>query len=602
MSLLRLNRLFKRYLVLGFLGIRRSPSQHKQWEAGCRILDLTKENARPEFLWCPVSEIGHYPPLSQVGRRPGKLVTRSKPKRRTFREMEPIGLSDMLPITWSVDVELFQKNEMRHVTWGQQDTYFLYENSSGQRIAIPSYELSRFYCGVVPNLIDTVFEAGVNSKGSTEHLFEPDQTRVEERRFIVAPRRSFASISSILQIAVLVTDEEMLWIFQNALHQMKSQLRVADNTAFVVVPAKPAHLTLDGRFIPSPDGSTEVFFANRLVSDHRPRPVDEIEIHYPFAAFPPRPDEQKEPDPEGNPEDRLPDLFGPDTNLGRHKLASMKKIFVSSLANQFSTNMPSWAKTKLEYHYRDASPGLGGELRDRSGMPRRNGDASEATVSQTSSSGTVPQIRHVALSEPRSPEDIEDRERVPSEFVKEFPSTGMSQELVDASAMTKKLRAFLYAGIELLNWQDTPLSPNVAGEREQGSVLVLPEDWGGVAGLNRRRDSRRIMALPLLTNSQLVWAVEIERRAHYEKMSIGIFSSQKSGADAWDLLNNVIFNMCRRSVTRKASDEWGLWPEADYTDVRLTKLIHSPRRSDPGTLAADLLLKALQLAGASLSP
>lgn len=134
---------------------------------------------------------------------------------------------------------------------------------------------------------------------------------------------------------------------------MKEALRTEDMAAFMINPSMTRDLTIDGKYVEmtdeSNDGSpTKVFVGLRIVSDMRERPVDEIEVHYPFAAFPPRTDErEKESADEGEADERLPDLLGPDTEIGRRQLPGKRKIYVPSLRNKFTTSMPAWKKTKL---------------------------------------------------------------------------------------------------------------------------------------------------------------------------------------------------------------------------------------------------------------
>lgn len=492
------------------------------------------------------------------------------------------------------------------MSWQQVTPDVLLEDRAGNRVAIPTFELGRFYCGLVPDLLDTFFESGMTPEGSMELLFNPEKTEIVGRRLEIAPRRSFCSVSAILQIAMAISDREILFHFQRGLAQMKEQLRVNDAWPFLVVPILPMDLTLEGRSFPFSDpvtgASVRVFAAMRVVSDLRDRSVDEIVVHYPFALFPRRLESRPDDENLDQTDDRLPVIFGPDTEIGRRLLPGKRTVFVPSLFSRFTTSAPRWRKTSITYAYREPSVPPGEALPPRTRTGRGASEAPEASISQATSQGAVPQARNRTMRERRYAYKPEERDRVASEFLKGLPAETLTSERIEASSSPKAFRVFLEAGVELFEWQDTRLSPNIAGEVGEGTAMVLPESWGGIAGSTRARAPRRIIALPLLIGSVFVWTVEIERRAHYEKMSVGLFASQRGDMDPLDLLNSVMYKICRRTARKQDREHLGLWPNADYLDVRLMSLTHAPLRRYPQTLAADLLDRAIALVSASRSP
>jgi hypothetical protein len=173
---------------------------------------------------------------------------------------------------------------------------------------------------------------------------------------------------------------------------------------------------------------------------------------------------------------------------------------------------------------------------------------------------------------------------------------------VSSASLTPGLRTFFRAGVELMNWQDEALSPNIPHQAGDVVVYELPPEWGGIARTGAGGGPRRIGALPFAFENGFVWAIEIERRRPDEHLAIGIVSAIREVADEITLLNAVLHAVCRRSARKRGDDPRGTWPDAEFLDVRLASVRHTRERAHPINLATKLLERSRYLLRPSDGP
>ena len=605
MSLIRLNRLDRRFLLTGYDRVRRSPTQFDQWEVRATIIDVEDSANTVTPLWCPFSDLGRVPPYQLLGRRSGTIVRSSKPKRRKLKNLRLLRQSTGLGETESkCTVDLFQPHQTHEKQWSSRFRYLIFEDARGEKIVMDRAEAGRFYFSLVGLIAQGAFRGALGSTNQIGHLIDWEASGLTQVGLVIAPRRSYCGLASVLQIALLMADHEFERTISNAGATMHLSLDEHGEALLAANPTELLDLLVEGQTKPFrfDDGTVgDAFVVTRIVSDNRPPPPQPILVRYPFAAFPVRTGEKLNPDCADidDTESNNGSFVGPNTQITRDVLPNDRTIRLGSVHNRFSTKLPAWSKAQMRYEWRASTDDIGSGY--RRAFSQRSPIKTEAAWATTArggrdAKGGIPRIETGSDFGDKTGIVHEERVREARSFVIEPASAELQSRVEPLEGAHEMLRTFLAAGIEIINWQWPEFCPNIPGEGGQGLLLTLPAEWGGIASRTREGQPRRIAALPLEFRTSLVWAVEIERRVSYEQYSMGLIAVPRDGISEWPLLNDVLFTVCQRSSELRGGGDKGLWPDADYTDVRLTPLIHSPNRSNPEVLGGDILDRASFLA------
>lgn len=605
MSLIRLNRLDRRFLLTGYDRVRRSPTQFDQWEVRATIIDVEDSANTVTPLWCPFSDIGRVPPYQLLGRRSGSIVRSSKPKRRRLKNLRLMRQSTGVGETaGQCTVDLFQPHQTYVKQWSSRFRYLIFQDARDEQIVVDRAEAGRFYFSLVGLIAQGAFRGALGSTNQLGHLIDWDTSGLYQDGLVIAPRRSYCGLASVLQIALLMADQEFERTISNAGATMHISLDEHGEALLAANPTDPLDLLVEGQTKPFrfDDGTVrDAFVVTRIVSDNRPPPPVPILVRYPFAAFPVRPDEKLNPDGADidDTESNNGSFVGPNTQITRDVLPSDRTIRLGSAHNRFSTKLPAWSKAQMRYEWRASTDDIGSGY--RRALSQRSPIKTEAARATTArggrdAKGGIPRIETGSDFGDKTGIVHEERVREARSFVIEAASAELQSRVEPLEGAHEMLCTFLAAGIEIINWQWPEFCPNIPGEGSQGLLLTLPAEWGGIASPTRDGQPRRIAALPLEFRTSLVWAVEIERRVSYEQYSMGLIAVPRDGVSEWPLLNDVLYTVCQRSRELRGRDDKGLWPDADYTDVRLTPLIHSPNRANPEVLGGDILDRASFLA------
>lgn len=593
MSFLRLNELPGKYLLITYTQLRRSPIFNSLWEVGAAVVDVGAPDTPLDLVWVPVSEIGRYPVGSLIGARPGKVV--GKKRRLSLTGLTYSGLSEPLQEEdVGYELDLFQPREHRTFSWPKSTCYLRYV-SGRTSVLIDAQELFRFYCGSLGHLTPALLDA-VHAPGNPlDQIINPRETGWDGDQLVIAPRRSFCGTAAVLELALILSDEALNTVTRTALHDYRRLSAAGDSAVVAMQPKGPLDLVVEVEAADLRSDSGRVrreLVVRRIVSDLRAPRFGELIVRYPFAAFG-NSEVSEDPDPTEPPDgqDGTVDL---DTRMTKGKLPSLRAFRVGSVTGRFSSQFPGWRGARVRYDYAEPRDGKGSGG-SGAGGPRKGGTAaSEVSDLPGTRSGALLRIVQVPSVNDEFV-NTTPRPREPTDFISSEVVERLQPQIVSTAGLPLRMRTFLRAGVELMNWQAVEFSPNVPGAGGEAALLVLPPSWGGIARLTSDGRFRRIVALPLVFDNGLVWAVEIERRSAEEQFAIGLLAAQRDVADEVDLLNAVMCQVCRRSAQVRGADPRGTWPDAEFLDVRLASVIHSRARAHYVNLAGAILERSRYL-------
>lgn len=595
-SFLRTNENDGKFMVVGYGPIRRSPTFDGLWEIHCGLLDVARQDP-PFAAWMPLSDISRYPIGSLLGKRPGKLVDTARRVKILGAQKVEFGEEARENRVYVVD--LFQPREtVQHIL--ERNSHIAVYGNGRDEVAIDIAEIFRFYCGGISLLVEPLLNVVVGEGSPIDLFINPGESGWDGNTFVIAPRRSFCGTGSVLQLALALTDPTVRALLQLEFHQMKEQLRSHPFALPRGVPSGPLDLAVVGEAIDfAADGvpSHRRFMVREIVADLRPPPFAELVVKYPFNAYEYEDaDDDEQQNPDGK--DRRREAVTGSTHLTKKEQPAPRPFRVGSTKGRFSSMFPAWRGAKVRYDFKGRIKVPRLRSRPAGGLK----EAREASDLPGVSSGKLTRLMHAPKVTPDFLGSVSPRRRVPVAFCDPEPAIFLVPQVVSSASLTPGLRTFFRAGVELMNWQDEALSPNIP--RQAGDVVVyeLPPEWGGIARTGADGGPRRIGALPFAFENGFVWAIEIERRRPDEHLAIGIVSAIREVLDEITLLNAVLHAVCRRSARKRGDDPRGTWPDAEFFDVRLASVRHTRERAHYINLATKLLERSRYLLRPSDGP
>ncbi len=575
------------YVPLAYGRIRRSLDRPGTYDVEAVVVDVVKE--KTEKLWIPLSEFGHYPIGSVVGRRLARRIRTGQ-----IHHEQPMRFNEA--VAYATDgiqlhMQMYNPKEEEELPWGKGTLAYL--NQNGQRVAIPPIEFLRFYSRACCNLIDELSKLRTLEPDLSKFCDPKESFWADEETMVIAPRLQFSDPASVVQIVLFLTNDELRGYILAALHVIERQLSLDDYAvATLPMPDPDLVLTVQSHRVSAHDdlgAVAPIELVQLIKADHRKSRISKLVIRLPHGASStyyqgeivlPSGLGESEAGSDASP-------VGPETQFNRTYYSNGRTIRLSGRPSRLFDLFPGWEGLQTERIYPQ------GTAKPRPVSPAKPRNLENAGLASTlggTSAGKVPTVQLRSREPfPKSP-----AERFSSAFAKSAIADTLDIITFETAILPPMMQCFVTAGHVLIEDIDQSVLASLEPCDSTVDLFALPPSWGGIAALGPNCLQRVFSAFPLRFENGLVWVVDIARRNAGEKFAIGLISTIEP-CEPVEYLARIMQAVCARSKRRRADEPRGMWPDAAYTDVRFGRLIHSMGRRFPSNLAQDIRNRARDL-------
>lgn len=273
--------------VFADLGAIRNGGSGDILQIECRFLTMRgrdfrgREQITYDTMWLPLTDLPFLvPDMRYVRRRPAGIITRRDRRRLVgFRPREICDLIDDGEVVRQVN--LGPANETA-LTVPRADRPHLLDRSQG--VLLSTSEMFRFYFGGVSGLsarLLSAYEIDAHEAG----VLDPERTffDVETKTFHIAPTWEFSDQGSALQLATILASPDLNRAWRAARQGLMAN-RFAGRKAYPICwfdehPPVLSVAGLNARFSDATGRIQSAYRVNRIISDFRPPPFNEIVVH-----------------------------------------------------------------------------------------------------------------------------------------------------------------------------------------------------------------------------------------------------------------------------------------------------------------------------------
>lgn len=469
--------------------------------------------------------------------------------------------------------------------WGMAHAHPCYcvGRSGRDMILIPSLELLRFYLGSLGLSGRAFFTATAFAGRPGAGLINPDETLfLDDDVFQIAPNPGYGDRASALQLALLLTSEDLMDLWGVAASSLThSGARGAGSVNPVALFTNKQSLALAGRRVdirPYEDqaaGYWRAFQVTNILTDFRRPPFTKLVVKLPY----------------GMGEADLDDFDEGDTPR------SVTRAVAEGPMRVEDGRRPGRAALKMSPHHqalRQGFPGLGRvEVRYEVTRARRRADRAldwrSEPVAQLSAmpAGKDPQTGRVSFRPATHPR----YERTAANPTRRFFLDEDDVELgrwatLERTELPYPLSTFVGAMLNLSRQHAGGLIHQEAYPGGAARLLHPPPSWGP-AGRGRALAVGfvDVVGLP-------IYAFELSRRHRHERISLGLVLRADGAPMSPQDLSRVGRYAVEQLSTRGARGEEsarGIWPSPEvFMDLHGRIVAHTYRRRDAAILAEDL--------------